>query len=100
MRKMVFGLLAMALVPFCAFAVDGVVLINQATVNAAGGFPYTISLAGSYKLSGNLLVPNGVDGIKINASNVTLDLNGFNITSADNTGNFRLVFTTRPGGPF
>ena len=32
----------MALVPFCAFAVDDVVLINQSTVNAAGGFPYTI----------------------------------------------------------
>ena len=39
MRKTVLVMLAMALVPFCAFAVDGVVLINQSTVNAAGGLP-------------------------------------------------------------
>ena len=62
-----------------AFAVDGVVLINQATVMAAGGFPYKISQPGSYKLSGNLSVPAGMDGIDINSDNVTLDLNGFSI---------------------
>jgi hypothetical protein len=39
-----------------AFAVDGVVLINQSTVMAAGGFPYKITQPGSYKLSGNLAV--------------------------------------------
>ena len=47
MRKMVFVILAVALVPFCAVAVDGVVLINQSTVTAAGGFPYVISQPGS-----------------------------------------------------
>ena len=61
------------------FAVDGVVLINQASVMAAGGFPYVITQSGSYRLSGNLTVPSGVDGIDINADNVTLDLNGFSI---------------------
>jgi len=65
-----------------AFAVDGVVLINQSTVTAAGGFPYTISQPGSYKLSGNLTVPAGVNGIQIAASNVVLDLNGFSITGS------------------
>jgi parallel beta-helix repeat protein len=64
-----------------AFAVDGQVLINQATVMAAGGFPYIISAPGSYKLSGNLSVASaGVDGIDIKADNVVLDLNGFTIS--------------------
>jgi hypothetical protein len=71
--------LATALVPFCAFAVDGVVLISQATIVAAGGFPYVISQTGSYRLSGNLVVPGNADAISITADNVTLDLNGFSI---------------------
>jgi len=62
-----------------AFAVDGVVLINQASVNAAGGFPYNINQPGSYKLSGNLTVPINFNGININADSVSLDLNGFTI---------------------
>ncbi len=82
-KKTILGILAVALVLMpCAFAVDGVVLINQSTVIAAGGFPYLISQPGSYKLSGNLTVPDLVDGIRISASNVTLDLNGFKITGA------------------
>lgn len=63
-----------------AFAVDGIVLINQASVMAAGGFPYTITQSGSYKLSGNLIVSGFVNGVVINASSVTLDLNGFSIS--------------------
>jgi hypothetical protein len=70
---------AMTLIPASVFAVDGTVLINQSTVMAAGGFPYTIAQSGSYKLSGKLTVPAGVNGIVIDASNVTLDLNGFSI---------------------
>jgi hypothetical protein len=62
-----------------AYAVDGVVLINQSTVMAAGGFPYLISQPGSYKLTGNLIVDAGKNGIEISASNVFLDLNGFDI---------------------
>jgi hypothetical protein len=65
-----------------AFAVDGVVLINQSTVLAAGGFPYRITQPGSYKLSGNLVVPAGVDGIGILTDGVTIDLNGFRISGA------------------
>jgi hypothetical protein len=84
MRKTVFVMLAMALVPFGASAVDGVVLINQSTVMAQGGFPYTISVSGSYKLSGNLDVRNTQDpanttAIWVTADNVTIDLNGFSI---------------------
>ena len=64
----------------------GVVLINQAEAIAGGitscdtaGFPVTICTSGSYRLSGDLNVPSGTDGIEITASNVSLDLNGFTI---------------------
>jgi hypothetical protein len=63
-----------------AIATDGVTLINQASVIAAGGFPHTISQSGSYKLSGSLINSTMVDAIIIAADDVTLDLNGFTIT--------------------
>jgi len=70
----------LALVPAYLYAVDGQTLINQATVNAAGGFPYVISQAGSYKLSGNLIVSdNTKDAIVIAHDFVTLDFGGFSI---------------------
>lgn len=66
------------------FPVDGVVLINQASVMAAGGFPYHITQPGSYKLSGNLVVTDPTkDAIDIDVENVTLDLNGFSITGPE-----------------
>jgi hypothetical protein len=73
-------------VPF-ALAVDGVVLIDQnralagnVTPGDAPGFPVTLSRAGSYRLSGNLTVPDeNTTAISITASNVTVDLNGFSI---------------------
>ncbi len=75
----------LALAPF-ALAEDGVVLINQNTsVNGLpgcphAGFPVTICQSGSYRLSGNLTVPDAnTDAIFINANSVTLDLNGFTI---------------------
>jgi len=83
MRKALLWVLAIALVPGCVFAVDGVVLINQSTVMAAGGFPYLINQPGSYKLAGNLVVPAGKNGIQISVPRVTLDLNGFSITTPD-----------------
>jgi hypothetical protein len=75
----------------CLHAQDGVILINQSNAITGGvtpgdtpGFPVTISKPGSYKLSSNLVLadPNGT-GIQITASNVTLDLNGFNIIGAN-----------------
>jgi hypothetical protein len=80
MKQSLFVFLAAIFIPTSAFAVDGVVLINQSTITAAGGFPYTISQPGSYKLSGNLVADTGKNGIEISASNVFLDLNGFNIS--------------------
>jgi hypothetical protein len=62
-------------------AVDGTIEINQAKVMAAGGFPYVISNAGSYRLTGNLKVSSTTaDAIDVNVDNVTVDLNGFSIT--------------------
>jgi hypothetical protein len=79
MSKTLLSVLAFALAAECAFAVDGVVLINQSTVNAAGG-TYTITSPGSYKLSGNLQAKDqNTDVIVIASSNVTIDLNGFAI---------------------
>jgi hypothetical protein len=77
--KLAIAMLGLAL-PASVFAVDGVTLINQSTVMAAGGFPYKITQPGSYKLSGNLDASQvTVDAIQITVSNVTLDLNGFSI---------------------
>jgi hypothetical protein len=78
MRQRIVVLLALFLLPATLLAVDGVVLINQSTVMATGGFPYTITQPGSYKLSGNLTVPNiNTGAIVIASDRVTLDLNGF-----------------------
>ena len=82
MKKTILTALAVTLLPAYLFAVDGQVLLNQASVTAAGGFPYVISQPGSYKLSGNLTPPNNVDAVHILSNNVTLDLNGLTIGSA------------------
>lgn len=64
-----------------ALAVDGVIEINQSGVESSGGFPFVISEPGSYRLTGNLTLPVGalVSAIQVNASDVTIDLNGFGI---------------------
>jgi hypothetical protein len=70
-----------------AAAVDGEILIDQAKVNAGGitpgddpGFPATLNKPGRYKLSGNLRVPAGKDGLLVVADDVTIDFNGFTIS--------------------
>jgi hypothetical protein len=80
-----------------AFAVDGVIEINQAKVVAAGDFPFLITEPGSYRLTSNLdlcdlsagvctsTVHVNDNAITITAPNVTLDLNGFEIVD-DPTG--------------
>lgn len=60
-------------------AVDGVIEINQAKVEAGGGFPFVIGQPGSYRLTGNLTVDASTTAIRITAMNVTIDLNGFAI---------------------
>ena len=68
-------------------AVDGVIEINQTAALAGGvtsgdgaGFPVTISESGSYRLTGNLEVPDvNTTAVVVSAVNVSLDLNGFSI---------------------
>jgi len=77
----------LAAIPGSLFAVDGVVLIDQAHALAGGitsgdapGFPITISESGSYRLSGNLTVPDAnTTAIEVQVGDVTIDLNGFSI---------------------
>lgn len=85
MRSILLTLL-FALAAKDVFGVDGQILINQASVMAQGGFPFKIDESGSYKLSGNLVVPAGSNGIAISVPNVTIDLNGFSITTPMNAG--------------
>ena len=76
---------AILLMAPAAYAVDGVLEINQvcATTNGCfpsdpGGFPVAIANPGSYRLTGNLQVPDAsTSAITITAEDVTLDLNGF-----------------------
>ena len=78
-------LAAMLAIPATVHAVDGVVLINQGdalagnvTPGDAPGFPVAITLAGSYRLAGNLDT-GGPEGFSLRTGDVTLDLNGFRI---------------------
>lgn len=81
-------LFTFALTTHTLHAVDGVVLIDQARAMAGNvtpgdtpGFPITISVTGSYRLSGNLTIADRLTtGIHITADNVTIDLNGFSIS--------------------
>jgi hypothetical protein len=68
-------------------ATQGPVLISQGkalggnvTPGDAPGFPVTVSLPGSYRLTSNLTVPNAdTTAIHITTDNVSLDLDGFSI---------------------
>jgi hypothetical protein len=86
-----------------ALAVDGTKLIDQARAMAgaltpgdAAGFPVTISMSGSYRLSGNLTVPGpDTTAIEITADNVALDLNGFAILGPGTYGSGIGIRSTR-----
>jgi hypothetical protein len=72
-------------------AVDGLIEINQAKAAAGAingsliadpaGFPVVISQPGSYRLTGSLTAPEFQSAITITIDRVTLDLNGFRITT-------------------
>jgi hypothetical protein len=91
-RKLAITVVLSAALLFCLPAIgattgSGIVVITQADVTKGSiprtsgtpGYPVTITHPGSYQLGSNLVVPDGVDGININAPDVTLDLNGFAI---------------------
>ena len=73
-----------------AWAVDGVLEINQTCAAGPGcfpgdsaGLPVTIGSSGSYRLTGNLTATGGpIPVIDISADAVTVDLNGFSIQGA------------------
>jgi len=84
MKKII--LLGLLSVSGLAFADNGVFAINDVCdgfgcfPGDSGGFPITITNAGSYQLTSNLISSSTtVNVIEINANNVTLDLNGFSI---------------------
>lgn len=80
-------------------AVDGVREINQACATSTtgcftsdtGDFPVQITASGSYRLTGNLTLPNGdTTAILVSSPDVAIDLNGFQIVCpgcAAGTGN-------------
>jgi hypothetical protein len=82
-----------------ARAVDGVLEISQVCATSAtgcftgdaAGFPVEIGQAGSYRLTSNLDVtgeasPQDVTAVRITASSVSLDLNGFSIIGPGTPG--------------
>jgi hypothetical protein len=79
-------LIVTVMCPFAARAVDGVNEINQTSILAAGGFPYTIPVSGSYVLTSNLAPPGAIGALVLGASNIDIDLNGFAITSTGGGG--------------
>jgi hypothetical protein len=87
--------LALSILPvFSARSVDGVLEINQTCAQQTGcfvgdqpGYPVSITLPGSYRLTSNLVVPDeNTDGIVVNTSDVRIDLNDFSIIGAGCVG--------------
>ena len=78
-QLLLLALVALALSNGLAHA-QGYIEINQAVIDAQGGFPYTISEPGYYRFTGNV-IKDATDGttaaIVIDASGVTLDLADF-----------------------
>ena len=86
-RTVLIAFLSLSALVQPVFAVDGVIEINHATILqgnvTAGdtpGYPATISETGSYRLTGNLQMPDeDTGGIFVTAQFVSIDLNGFSI---------------------
>lgn len=70
-----------------ATAEPGVIFINDALVQASGGYPFTIDSPGHYALAGPLSLPDAnTSAIVITASGVTFDLRGFAISGPGGSG--------------
>jgi hypothetical protein len=89
-----------------ASADTGRIEINQAVVDAAGGFPYLISSPGSYVLTSDLVATTDVSAILINGPllggrQVSIDLNGFAIEGASSCSSMDCPLGSALGiGPF
>jgi hypothetical protein len=86
------GALALPLLAAPALAVDGVREINHTCATTTGcftgdtmGYPVTITVPGSYRLTSNLTLADAyTDGIVVATADVGIDLNGFAITGVTN----------------
>jgi hypothetical protein len=102
MKPLGIALLMLTATSVVAEKTQGVVEIDQGaalrggvTAGDAPGFPVTLSVPGSYRLSGNLAVPAGSTGVQINADSVSLDLDGFSIVGPNTcNGDSRTQTTT------
>jgi len=106
MRWVASALVAAVVAAAVANAGDGVIEINQANATAGGvtpsdtpGFPVEINQPGSYRLTGNLVAPLGAGAVLIQATNVTLDLGGFRISSTNVCSGYPTTSCTDFGGP-
>ncbi len=97
----VLGLLALTFAG-TAHAEDGVIEINQARANAGGvtagdgpGFPVFINAGGSYRLTSDLQITGAV-AIYIQAADVTVDLNGFNVIGGGGVLEDGIVVASQP----
>lgn len=77
--------------------------INATNTPGDAASSFIISQPGSYYLTGNILAESGKEGIRIQANNVTLDLEGFSLignnlgTKGISMPNFRLGVVIRNG---
>ena len=70
--------------------VEARIIVNATNTPGDAANTFIISAPGSYYLTGNITGTPGVNGISIQANDVTLDLNGFALISGGG-GNFRGV---------
>lgn len=68
------------------------IAVNATNTPGDGASTFRITQPGSYYLAANLIGEGGKNGIKINASNVTLDLNGFTVNGQGNIATFNGVY--------
>jgi hypothetical protein len=79
LRSLLLLVLAGLTLPATLHATPGATEINQASVEASGGFPIVISAPGNYVLTSDLIVPSNTSAISLTAHHVVIDLNGFRI---------------------
>jgi len=88
LRSLALALLAAAASPSPTWAGTGAIELNQTCALSAAGcvpgedtggsFPISLSSAGSYRLTSNLVVPDEeTDAIDVRGSSIAIDLNGF-----------------------
>jgi hypothetical protein len=77
LARMILGMFAVAvwMSPSVGRA-QGHIQFNQPALSISG-FPFVISVPGSYIMTGNLAAPSPLHGIHVTVDNVTIDLNGF-----------------------